>query len=853
MKMKLPTYFHALLDFRIWLLLFAVAACSKGTLKKQSQSSGGNANVNPNTQPDTQTSLGPLPAMLSFTAVTGADYGQIVLTGRYIPADALKMTKVVVRKKKGPVAPAADCSPESGELAGNFLPPFTDFNIIDNTQSLTGEAYSYRACVFTIDGRINSELTAVNVTAMNLPTITALPTFAAATSATTDGEISLAWTYPTDKRRLQALELWRMAGPIVPAADGSNGTKILTLAPPFTMASFNDQTGNLVGGTFSYRLRIIDVTGASTGGNIAAGIRARDTLRPEDFQSFTGGAGTVEGHIILTIRFPQNVADIDRVLIAKLKGSTVPADCSTGVIYEVAKPFPGAGQTTTTIIDSGSFSGDLYSFRLCSMDVAGNINSNATLASIKEFSVPYDVNMDTVRGGGQLPTGELVFYLNSLLPKANASCYYYTWRPMMFRLTASGQPDRSFGNTGFAGRYAYVPPDCNSDSWGNVEMLPNGKTLAIIRHGSSTAMPDTLLRAQADGVPDATFNGSGRLELINKWYTRLLSAPAGKTVVAYGDAEQGISESLLTYESKHSFITRLNDNGSVDTSFGTSGVVNATKNSAGETLPGPLPRPHRVNPDFTMNSLVGGDSPKLARTLANGLVDKSFYPTGLGVKPAPGIPSMGFGTYTSHDTQVDGKMVFAQLSGSGGTILRAYRVNADGTTDTSFNGGTPLTIHNVTYTPTQNGVNHCSGANSAAYVNVKVLASGKIVIVFAKYKPNTTDPSSDVVDIGVARLNANGTLDTNFGTAGVASQNCQSSDNPAVTIHQNDGKIVVASNTLLCRLGTGSSGTSVCGCSFGAYCAVRFNENGSLDTSFAKNGKYEVIPCTNTTNPDYCW
>jgi uncharacterized delta-60 repeat protein len=86
--------------------------------------------------------------------------------------------------------------------------------------------------------------------------------------------------------------------------------------------------------------------------------------------------------------------------------------------------------------------------------------------------------------------------------------------------------------------------------------------------------------------------------------------------------------------------------------------------------------------------------------------------------------------------------------------------------------------------------------------------------------------------IGVTRLNADGSLDTGFGSAGLVTiLEGNQATGLAVTL-QSDGKILV-------------SGTAWTGKNFGLdseYVVARLNPNGSLDSTFASNGQFVWNP-----------
>ncbi|MHC4687194.1 MAG: hypothetical protein ACYTEW_23225, partial [Planctomycetota bacterium] len=77
-------------------------------------------------------------------------------------------------------------------------------------------------------------------------------------------------------------------------------------------------------------------------------------------------------------------------------------------------------------------------------------------------------------------------------------------------------------------------------------------------------------------------------------------------------------------------------------------------------------------------------------------------------------------------------------------------------------------------------------------------------------------------DVLVLRYNSDGTLDTTFGTNGVATYDSGNVDEGRKTILQPDGKIVVSGATF--------NGTD------GDVLVLRYNSDGTLDTTFGTNG-----------------
>ena len=154
--------------------------------------------------------------------------------------------------------------------------------------------------------------------------------------------------------------------------------------------------------------------------------------------------------------------------------------------------------------------------------------------------------------------------------------------------------------------------------------------------------------------------------------------------------------------------------------------------------------------------------------------------------------------------QPDGKIVVAGYSaGSGNNYLLAVsRYNSDGTLDTSFNGTGKVTVDLST---------GYDIATCVAIFDNKIIAGGM------KWSGTSGDNA-------LIRLNNNGTLDSSFGNNGVVSNSIGVGDAGINSIaFQPDGKIVA---TGICTmLGTGRD-----------FAIMRYNSDGSLDSTFGSNG-----------------
>ncbi|MEU0402110.1 calcium-binding protein [Streptomyces sp. NPDC006197] len=163
----------------------------------------------------------------------------------------------------------------------------------------------------------------------------------------------------------------------------------------------------------------------------------------------------------------------------------------------------------------------------------------------------------------------------------------------------------------------------------------------------------------------------------------------------------------------------------------------------------------------------------------------------------------GFEQANAVAVQPDGKIIAAGFTDTGGVSGGVHdfalaRYNADGSPDAGFDTDGRLTTD-------------FSGFDQAAAVVVQ--ADGKIIAA----------GHANSGDFALARYNANGSLDTGFGTGGKVTTDFGGTDQARGMALQADGKIVVA-------------GASNAGGTYD-FALARYNANGSLDTGFDTDGK----------------
>ncbi|HEX2698904.1 MAG TPA: Calx-beta domain-containing protein [Acidimicrobiales bacterium] len=165
--------------------------------------------------------------------------------------------------------------------------------------------------------------------------------------------------------------------------------------------------------------------------------------------------------------------------------------------------------------------------------------------------------------------------------------------------------------------------------------------------------------------------------------------------------------------------------------------------------------------------------------------------------------------------QPDGKVVLAGFDDGGNADFAVARLNADGSLDTTFNDiASPTAYTGDGRQSFTFGAGTFGGVERANAVALQ--ADGKIVVA------GFTDVGDN---FAVARLNANGTLDTTFDTDGKATVDYGFDDQATDVLIQPDGKIVL--------VGFDDGGSA-------NFAVARLNADGSLDTSFDTDGKMEV-------------
>jgi uncharacterized delta-60 repeat protein len=253
-------------------------------------------------------------------------------------------------------------------------------------------------------------------------------------------------------------------------------------------------------------------------------------------------------------------------------------------------------------------------------------------------------------------------------------------------------------------------------------------------------------------------------------------------------------------------LARYNADGSLDTPFGAGGRVTTDFFGDDDQAQSVTIQPDGkiVAAGFCKHGTdFSTTDAALARYNSDGTLDKTF---GSGGKVATDFFGMSDG-FNAVVIRPDGKIVAAGGAiGSGGTFVAAFaQYNSDGSLDSSFGGGGKATLNVL----------------KSIISRVALQSDGKVAGV-GRAVPGTTGS-----DILLARLKPDGSLDTSFGSSGIVLTDFfGQNDLGTGMVVQPDGKLVVSAGVYLTRANASED-----------FALARYNSDGSLDNSFGFGGK----------------
>jgi uncharacterized delta-60 repeat protein len=255
-------------------------------------------------------------------------------------------------------------------------------------------------------------------------------------------------------------------------------------------------------------------------------------------------------------------------------------------------------------------------------------------------------------------------------------------------------------------------------------------------------------------------------------------------------------------------LARYNEDGSLDSSFGTEGKVTTSFFNVGvNVLAGAFASAVMIQPDGRI--VAAGTAQRadqiqdfaVARYQANGTLDPAF---GSGGKVTMGLAAGTDVTASCAALQADGKVIVGGSGYNGSQPNFALaRFDADGSPDLKFNGGQII----LTDFP---------GLGTQFGSSLVVQPDGSILMVGGTFF-DLVGPAA------LARYTPDGTLDPTFGDGGRVATSLSNGINLSAAVLRADGKIVVV----------GNGGTFMTGLQL---LLLQYNRDGSLDTTFGSGG-----------------
>lgn len=323
----------------------------------------------------------------------------------------------------------------------------------------------------------------------------------------------------------------------------------------------------------------------------------------------------------------------------------------------------------------------------------------------------------------------------------------------VWRYNSDGTLDTSFNSTGY-----FIHHDAaggNNCDRGTAVVIDSSDNIFVA--GSSKNGSDNfdmvVWKIRTDGTLDTTFNGTGIFTEDNVAGgnycdngNAIILDSQGRIIVVGNSDNGGYRSSMV--------IWRLNPNGTLDTSFnGTGHFIHTIGDPSTMGC-----RADCVVLDSNGRMVVGGHCREDSETRcdmvvwrvnSNGTLDTSFNGTGF-FRYDSGAPTSSYDKAADILLDKQGRIVVGGASTQvtpGDTDMTVWRLNSNGTLDTTFNG-TGLFYYNGT-------ADNDDKVNSLCIDN-----SGRIIAAGQSHNGSNGD-------MIVLRLNDNGTLDTLFATQGI--------------------------------------------------------------------------------------
>jgi uncharacterized delta-60 repeat protein len=371
------------------------------------------------------------------------------------------------------------------------------------------------------------------------------------------------------------------------------------------------------------------------------------------------------------------------------------------------------------------------------------------------------------------------------------------------------------------------------------EVVELGTLTTTPKLGISSTTDLIVTRLGSDGFLDPTFGSGGTQDIPVAAGGTSYNVTYAKDILVQTDGAIEILAQVVPVhgdaEENETIVAQLTPNGALDGSFGTGGIelipgVNGSRMAiepddkivVAGSAPASLPVP-------------GGDF-AITRLNANGSPDTSFNGTGTATV---GFDLGGAFAYSNGSAygvvvQPDGKVVavgqaylaVSNLGSSVPSVAAVVRLNTNGTLDTSFNGTGTLT-----YSYPNLGAGTVDIAQDVAI-------DGSQLVILGTTSATTSNSSSDkpISQVTVTRLDSDGSFDCGFNGSG---RYALALDQAGIAFDTSAGGIIVLPNSSI-QVGGGASPQNSNTSAGGGY-LLKLNPNGTPDATYGPGGM-AVLP-----------
>lgn len=425
--------------------------------------------------------------------------------------------------------------------------------------------------------------------------------------------------------------------------------------------------------------------------------------------------------------------------------------------------------------------------------VGGSAGMGLTMSDTGVININHDGSIDTTFGNagitilslGNTPVSQfadLELYGEKIIAGGLVQQGLTGWDYAAVRYNSNGTLDTTFGNGGFA-----TASPTSTDYVTSMTVQPDGKVLLTGRgdYGGAKPYNITTVRFTADGILDTTFGGTGIVRYASG------TNDEGSDIVVQSDGKIVIVGRAEYQGNSHFVLLRYNSDGTLDTTFNSTGIVNTQIGDSSQAFGVAIQPDGKLVVAGTTNALATTDNAAVvARYNSDGTLDTTFGGSnGIVIKNnGPNNSGNGYGgfeTLRRVAIQPDGKIVTAGATepvSQDGTNFHVtlMRFTPDGALDTTFDSDGIVFTRLLSVASDANDF-----AFGLAFQGDKLVVSGR----------TTSYLNGLGTRMLLLRYNADGSLDTDFGTGGsvvTTIRDGQENDVANAVVVTPDNRIIVA-------------------------------------------------------------